>query len=35
MGLSLLNVGSLVAVAGFFAGGLIVSHFVVPPLLGL
>jgi len=30
MGLSLLNLGSLVAVAGFFTGGLIASWFIVP-----
>lgn len=35
MGLSLLNVGSLVAVIGFFIGGLAVSHFVLPWLLAL
>ena len=35
MGLSLLNLGSLVAVIGFFIGGLIVSNFVVPALLSL
>jgi len=33
MGLSLLSVGSLVAVTGFFIGGLLVSHFVVPFVL--
>ncbi len=32
MGLSLLNLGSLVASASFFIGGLIVSNFVVPAL---
>lgn len=35
MGLSLLNPGSLVAVIGFFIGGLPVSHFLVPAILGL
>jgi uncharacterized membrane protein YedE/YeeE len=35
MGLSLFNVGSLVAVLGFFAGGLLVSHFVMPWLMSL
>jgi hypothetical protein len=35
MGLSLLNLGSLIAVMGFFAGGLLVSHLVVPSLLAL
>jgi len=35
MGLSLLNLGSLVAVIGFFIGGLIVSHTVVPLLMGM
>ncbi len=33
MGLSLLNPGSLVAVIGFFIGGLTVSWFVIPNLL--
>lgn len=33
MGLSLLNPGSLVAVIGFFIGGLTVSWFVIPYLL--
>lgn len=33
MGLSLLNPGSLVAVIGFFIGGLIVSWFVIPILI--
>lgn len=33
MGLSLLNPGSLVAVIGFFIGGLAVSWFVIPNLL--
>ncbi len=33
MGLSLLNLGSLVATVGFFAGGLLVSHAVLPWLL--
>lgn len=33
MGLSLLNPGSLVAVIGFFIGGLTVSWFVIPQLL--
>jgi uncharacterized protein len=35
MGLSLLNVGSLVATLGFFAGGVIVSNFVVPWVMSL
>ncbi len=35
MGLSLLNFGSLVAVIGFFVGGIPVSRFVVPWLLSL
>ncbi len=35
MGLSLLNVGSLVAVIGFFIGGVIVSNLVVPLVLSL
>jgi uncharacterized membrane protein YedE/YeeE len=35
MGLSLLNPGSLVATIGFFAGGLLVSHFVLPWVLML
>jgi hypothetical protein len=35
MGLSLLNLGSLVAVVGFFIGGLIVSHTLVPLLMGM
>ena len=35
MGLSLLNLGSLVAVIGFFIGGLLVSHLVVPLVLAL
>lgn len=35
MGLSLLKVGSLVAVIGFFIGGLIVSHFIIPWILTL
>ncbi|NQU41476.1 MAG: YeeE/YedE family protein [Lentisphaerae bacterium] len=35
MGLSLLNVGSLVATVGFFIGGLAVSHFVLPWLMTL
>ena len=33
MGLSLLNPGSLVAVISFFAGGIIVSNFIIPFLL--
>ena len=33
MGLSLLNVGSLVATIGFFVGGLVVTWFVFPILL--
>lgn len=33
MGLSLLNPGSLVAVIGFFIGGLFVSHIVLPLML--
>lgn len=35
MGLSMLSFGSLVATIGFFIGGLIVSWFVLPALLGL
>jgi uncharacterized membrane protein YedE/YeeE len=35
MGLSLLNLGSLVATIGFFIGGLIVSHLVLPWLMTL
>jgi len=35
MGLSLLNLGSLVAVVGFFIGGLVMSHFILPWILGL
>jgi uncharacterized membrane protein YedE/YeeE len=35
MGLSLLNLGSLVATIGFFIGGLTVSHFVLPWLMSL
>jgi uncharacterized protein len=35
MGLSLLSVGSLVAVIGFFVGGLVVSNLVVPAILAL
>ena len=35
MGLSLLNVGSLVATLGFFAGGVIVSNLVVPWVMSL
>lgn len=35
MGLSLLKPGSLVAVIGFFIGGLLVSHFVLPIILAL
>ena len=35
MGLSLLNPGSMVAVIGFFIGGLLMSHLVVPLVLGL
>jgi hypothetical protein len=35
MGLSMLNVGSLVATIGFFAGGLLVSNFVLPWVLAL
>jgi uncharacterized protein len=35
MGLSLLKPGSLVAVIGFFIGGLIVSHLVIPWVLTL
>ncbi|MFZ5554732.1 MAG: YeeE/YedE family protein [Bacteroidota bacterium] len=30
MGLSLLNPGSLIAVIGFFIGGLFISHFILP-----
>ena len=35
MGLSLLSVGSLVAVIGFFAGGLIVTHLLLPLFMNL
>ena len=35
MGLSLLNLGSLVATIGFFIGGLIVSHAVLPWIVTL
>lgn len=35
MGLSLLNVGSLVAVMGFFVGGLTMSWFILPSILSL
>ncbi len=35
MGLSLLNVGSLVATVSFFAGGALVSNLLVPPILGI
>ena len=35
MGLSLLNLGSLVATLGFFAGGVIVSNFVLPWVMSL
>jgi len=35
MGLSLLNLGSLVATLGFFAGGTLDSWFLVPLVLGL
>lgn len=35
MGLSLLNVGSLVAVIGFFAGGLLMSWLILPSILSL
>ncbi len=35
MGLSLLNVGSLVAVIGFFIGGVIASNFIVPLVMAL
>ncbi|WP_028974368.1 YeeE/YedE family protein [Spirochaeta cellobiosiphila] len=35
MGLSLLNFGSLVAVIGFFIGGLLMSHIILPMILGL
>lgn len=34
MGLSLLNPGSFVATIGFFAGGLLVSNYVLPAILG-
>ena len=33
MGLSLLNLGSLVAVIGFFIGGLLITHFLLPLIL--
>ena len=35
MGLSLMSLGSLVATIGFFAGGLIVSNFVLPLILSI
>ncbi len=35
MGLSLFKLSSLVAVVGFFIGGLLVSHFIVPLVLAL
>ncbi len=35
MGLSLLNFGSLVATVGFFAGGVLVSQFIVPLVMAL
>jgi uncharacterized membrane protein YedE/YeeE len=35
MGLSQLSIGSLIAVIGFFIGGLIVSWFVLPFILTL
>jgi len=35
MGLSLLSVGSLVATVGFFVGGLMASHFLLPWLMKL
>lgn len=35
MGLSLLNVGSLVAVIGFFFGGLTMSWFILPSILSV
>lgn len=35
MGLSLLDFGSLVAVVGFFVGGLLVSNLLVPLVIGL
>lgn len=35
MGLSLLDAGSLVAVIGFFAGGLLVSNLLVPLVVGM
>ena len=35
MGLSLLNLGSLVATIGFFAGGLLFSNFLVPAILSI
>ena len=35
MGLSLLSLGSLVATASFFVGGLLVSNLLVPHLMGL
>ena len=33
MGLSMLNLGSLVAVVGFFIGGLAISWFILPLIL--
>ncbi len=35
MGLSLVNIGSLFAVLGFFAGGIIVSRFILPLIFRL
>jgi hypothetical protein len=35
MGLSQLSLGSLIAVIGFFIGGLIVSWFILPLVLSL
>ncbi|MFP4206630.1 MAG: YeeE/YedE thiosulfate transporter family protein [Spirochaetaceae bacterium] len=35
MGLSLLSLGSLMATASFFIGGLLVSNFIVPVLMSL
>ena len=35
MGLSQLSIGSLVAVIGFFIGGLIMTFFILPHILTL
>ena len=33
MGMSLLSIGSLMAVIGFFIGGLLITHFILPLIL--